>query len=67
MHRLMGLVGLAVLLGIAVALSKNRRRFPVRAVLAPERRQDLSRLSLRALIGGRLATFMTATIAGMLV
>ncbi|HPD16693.1 MAG TPA: nucleoside transporter C-terminal domain-containing protein [Planctomycetota bacterium] len=36
------------------------------SALVPERRQDLSRLSLRALAGGTLATFMTATIAGML-
>lgn len=36
------------------------------SALVPERRQDLSRLSLRALAGGTLATFMTATIAGIL-
>ncbi len=34
--------------------------------LAPERRQDLARLGLRAVLGGSLATFMTATIAGVL-
>jgi len=34
--------------------------------LAPERRQDLARLGLRAVLGGTLATFMTATIAGVL-
>jgi len=34
--------------------------------MAPERRQDLSRLSLRALAGGAIASFMTATIAGIL-
>ena len=33
MSRLMGFVGLAVLMGIAWALSNNRRRFPVRTVL----------------------------------
>ena len=33
--------------------------------LAPERRQDLSRLALRAMIGGAFASWMTATIAGM--
>ena len=34
--------------------------------LVPSRRQDLSRLGLRAMIGGTLACFMTATIAGAL-
>ncbi len=34
--------------------------------LAPERRTDLAQLGLRALLGGSLATFLTATIAGML-
>jgi CNT family concentrative nucleoside transporter len=34
--------------------------------LAPSRRQDLARLGLRAVLGGSLATFMTATIAGVL-
>ncbi|TVR64717.1 MAG: NupC/NupG family nucleoside CNT transporter [Gemmatimonadales bacterium] len=34
--------------------------------IAPERRADLSRLGLRAMIAGSLAAFMTATIAGML-
>ena len=35
--------------------------------IAPGRRGDLSRLGLRAMIGGSLAAFMTATIAGMLI
>lgn len=35
--------------------------------LAPQRRSDLSRLGLRAMIGGNLAAFMSASIAGMLV
>ena len=35
--------------------------------MAPGRRSDLARLGLRAMIGGSLATFMTATIAGMLI
>ena len=35
--------------------------------LAPERRADLSRLGLRAMVAGSLASFQTATIAGMLV
>ena len=34
--------------------------------IAPSRRQDLSRLGLRAIIGGAIAAFMTATIAGMI-
>ena len=34
--------------------------------LAPERRDDLARLGVRALIAGTLANFMTACIAGML-
>ena len=34
--------------------------------LAPERRQDLARFGMRAVLGGSIATFMTATIAGVL-
>ncbi|WP_242111488.1 NupC/NupG family nucleoside CNT transporter [Luteimonas aquatica] len=34
--------------------------------LAPERRHDLARFGLRAVLGGSVATFMTATIAGVL-
>ncbi|HIE51941.1 MAG TPA: NupC/NupG family nucleoside CNT transporter [Armatimonadetes bacterium] len=34
--------------------------------MAPERRSDLSRLGLKSLIGGSLAAFMTACIAGLL-
>jgi concentrative nucleoside transporter, CNT family len=34
--------------------------------IAPERRQDLARLGLRAVLGGSIATMMTATIAGVL-
>lgn len=34
--------------------------------LAPERRGDLARLGLRAMIGGLLASYMTATMAGLL-
>ncbi|NOX59264.1 MAG: NupC/NupG family nucleoside CNT transporter [Planctomycetes bacterium] len=33
--------------------------------IAPERRSDLARLGLRAMIGGAMASFMTATIAGI--
>ncbi|MBI3300109.1 MAG: NupC/NupG family nucleoside CNT transporter [Elusimicrobia bacterium] len=36
-------------------------------VIAPNRRQDLARLGIKALIGGTLACFMTATLAGILV
>jgi CNT family concentrative nucleoside transporter len=34
--------------------------------IAPERRSDLSRLGFVAMIGGNLATFMSASLAGML-
>ncbi len=34
--------------------------------LAPERRSDLARFGLRAVLGGTIATLMTATIAGVL-
>jgi CNT family concentrative nucleoside transporter len=34
--------------------------------LAPERRADLARFGLRAVLGGTVATLMTATIAGVL-
>jgi CNT family concentrative nucleoside transporter len=34
--------------------------------MAPSRRQDLSRLGLRAMVGGSIAAFMTACVAGML-
>ncbi len=35
--------------------------------LAPERRNDLAKLGLRAMIGGLLACYLTATIAGILI
>jgi len=35
--------------------------------IAPERRQDLARIGLRAMIGGTLAAFMTATVAGIFI
>lgn len=34
--------------------------------LAPERRSDLAKLGIKAVIGGTLATLMTATLAGIL-
>jgi len=34
--------------------------------IAPERRGDLARLGLKAMIGGNLAAFMSASLAGML-
>ena len=34
--------------------------------IAPSRRQDLSTLGLRAMLGGTTATWMTATLAGVL-
>jgi CNT family concentrative nucleoside transporter len=33
--------------------------------LAPTRKQDLARLGMRALLGGTLATFLTATVAAL--
>ena len=35
--------------------------------IAPTRRKDLARLGLRAMIGGSIAAFMTASIAGVLI
>lgn len=35
--------------------------------IAPDRRSDLSKLGLRAMIAGSLAAFLTATVAGMIV
>lgn len=35
--------------------------------MAPDRRADLARLGLRAMLGGAMASWMTGTIAGMLV
>ncbi len=35
--------------------------------IAPRRRRDLARLGLRAMIGGSIAAFMTAAIAGVLI
>lgn len=35
--------------------------------IAPERRGDLAKLAVRAMIGGTIACFMTASIAGMLI
>ena len=35
--------------------------------IAPSRRHDLSRLGLRAMVGGSIAAFMTATVAGMII
>ncbi|HKJ68006.1 MAG TPA: nucleoside transporter C-terminal domain-containing protein [bacterium] len=37
------------------------------AALAPDRRSDLARLALRAMFGGALASWMTATIAGIMI
>jgi CNT family concentrative nucleoside transporter len=34
--------------------------------IAPERREDLARLGMRAMIGGSIAGFMTACLAGAL-
>lgn len=37
------------------------------SAIVPERRGDIARLSLRAFIGGSLAAFMTACVAGLLI
>jgi CNT family concentrative nucleoside transporter len=34
--------------------------------IAPDRRSDLSRLGIKAMIGGNLAAFMSASLAGMI-
>jgi CNT family concentrative nucleoside transporter len=34
--------------------------------MVPERRADLARLGMRAMIAGTLASFMTACVAGIL-
>jgi CNT family concentrative nucleoside transporter len=34
--------------------------------LAPERRADLAKLGLKALLGGTLASYLSATLAGLL-
>lgn len=36
------------------------------STLAPERRADLAKLGLRAMVGGLLACYLTATVAGLL-
>jgi len=36
------------------------------AAVAPERRTDLAQLGLKAMLGGAIASWLTATIAGML-
>jgi CNT family concentrative nucleoside transporter len=35
--------------------------------LAPERRGDMAKLGVRAMVGGLLASYITATIAGILI
>ena len=35
--------------------------------IAPSRKQDLAKIALKAMIGGTIAAFMTATIAGILI
>ncbi len=37
------------------------------AAIAPERKSDLARIGLRAMLGGAIASWITATIAGILV
>ncbi|MGZ4983978.1 MAG: nucleoside transporter C-terminal domain-containing protein [Chthoniobacterales bacterium] len=35
--------------------------------LAPDRRGDLARLGMRAMVGGLLACYLTATVVGVLI
>jgi len=35
--------------------------------MAPDRKKDLSKIAFKAMIGGALASFLTATIAGILI
>ena len=35
--------------------------------MAPERRKDLAKLAMKAMIGGALASWLTATIVGILI
>jgi CNT family concentrative nucleoside transporter len=37
------------------------------SALAPERKSDLARVGLRAMFGGAIASWLTATIAGILI
>ena len=37
------------------------------SALAPERKSDLARIGLRAMFGGAIASWLTATIAGILI
>ncbi len=37
------------------------------SAIAPSRRSDLARVGLKAMIGGALASWITATLAGMLI
>ena len=36
------------------------------STLVPERRPDLAKLGLRAMVGGLLACYLTASVAGLL-
>ncbi|MBO60596.1 MAG: hypothetical protein CMO63_01310, partial [Verrucomicrobiales bacterium] len=36
------------------------------STLVPERRADLAKLGLRAMVGGLLACYLTASVAGLL-
>ena len=58
--RWVSLLGIGVLMGIAWALSENRRRFPWRVV-------PFGVKLLRFTDAGALASYQTATIAGVLI
>ena len=73
------LAGLGFVVAVCWALSENKRAFPWKLALGsiavqiggvsslvPSRRKDFARFGLRAMIGGALATFSTAAVAGIL-
>ena len=54
--------------GSAINLSERSIAIQIGGIggMAPNRRGDLARLGLRAMLGGALANFMTACVAGVL-
>ncbi|MCY4617905.1 MAG: hypothetical protein OXD50_05035 [Chloroflexi bacterium] len=72
------ILGIVLIIGLAWALSENRRVFPRRTVVAgllvqlglaaivPERRAELAQLGLKSILAGTMATCMTGAIAGLL-
>ena len=70
LYRYIGILGLALILTIATTFSTALGSIGIQiggiSGIAPSRKGDLARLGLRALLGGSLATFMTATNPGLL-